>query len=212
MLVESAHSGEYGEEEYDDESCLLGVGYETETTPLKCFNAQKMWAFNWWPEQSKRLNPIADGAWKGNLAAFVDVDSTSKPVVLRVGNLYVSYNRAKKYNYQVNEKANMITIVQASSSKSISSMLAGIDDSPGNKSFSWNSKFQQGTFRVTIEVCKIVKAVGSAKVDYAELSIRKEGTPSGCARSNTNPTLRKTSKRPTRKPSERQTIRKTLRV
>lgn len=159
----------------------MGIGYEFEAAPQKCFNGQKFWAFNWFPSQKKLINPIADGEWKGNLAAFVDVDHTTMPVVLRVGNLYLVYNRAKKYNYQVNEKPDMVTIVKAATPKSVSYMRAGIDDSSGNDSYSCDATFEEGVFGVTFEVCKMVYGVGSNKVDHAVLSIRRKGTPSSCA-------------------------------
>lgn len=134
-----------------------------------------------------RINPIANGEWKGNLAAFVDVGHTTKSIVLRVGDLYLVYNRAKKHNHQVNEKPNMVTIVKAASTKSLSYMRAGIDSSSGSNSYSCDATFEQGTFGVTIEVCKMVFNVGSRNVDHAELSIRRKGTPSSCGISRTPP-------------------------
>ena len=135
-LILSDHSGQIGKDAYDDESCIMGIGYEQATSPQKCFNGQKFWAFNWFPNNKKIVDPIADGEWRGKLIAFVDVGLTQSPVVLRVGDLYVVYNRAKKYNYQVNEMADMVTVVEAPTSTSESSLRAGINGSPGSNSFS----------------------------------------------------------------------------
>ena len=156
----------------------MGGSFPSTYAAFKCFNGQKLWAFNWWPSKKKSVDPIANGAWKGRLAAFVDVSMTSMPVVLRVGNLYLVYNRAKKHNSQTYENKNRVTIVKGSSSTSISHMKAGIGDASGEKSFSGDAVFDQGTFSVTIEVCKVVRGVGA--VDYVELSIRRKSTASTC--------------------------------
>jgi hypothetical protein len=171
------HSGQFGEDEYDDETCIMGIGYEPATGPQKCFNGQKLWAFNWFPNNKEDVDPIADGEWRGKLTAFVDVTLTQGPVVLRVGDLYLVYNRSKKYNSQVNEMADMVTIVKAPTSTSKSSLRAGIDGSPGRSTFTIVSKFPDGTHGITIEVCRLIK---DSTIDYAYLSIRKDGTPSSC--------------------------------
>jgi hypothetical protein len=166
----------------------MGIGYENATGPQKCFNGQKLWAFNWFPKNKKIVDPIADGEWRGNLIAFVDVGLTQAPVVLRVGDLYLVYNRAKKYNYQVNEMADMVTVVKAPTSTSESSLRAGINGSPGRNSFSILSKFPDGSHRITIDVCKVGK---EGTIDYADLSIRREGTRSSCGILISRPNLSK---------------------
>jgi hypothetical protein len=155
----------------------MGIGYEDATGPQKCFNGQKLWAFNWFPNNKKVVDPIADGNWRGKLIAFVDVGLTQAPVVLRVGDLYLVYNRAKKYNIQVNEMGDMVTVVKAPTSTSESSLRAGIDGSPGRSSFTILSKFPGGTYGITIDVCKLGK---DGSIDYADLSIQREGAPSSC--------------------------------
>ena len=176
-----AHSGGLGRGEYDDGTCAMGSSYPSAYAAHRCFNGQKLWAFNWWPTQKKLVDPISNGPWRGHLAAFVDVGSTSMPVVLRVSNLYVVYNRAKKHNSEAQDKVDEVTIVGSPSSTGNSLLRAGINSSPGNNSYSSDAVFEQGRFQVTIEVCKIVKGVG--KVDYVELSIRKRNTPSTCGKS-----------------------------
>jgi hypothetical protein len=180
-FLHAAHSGELGQGEYDDATCIMGSSHPFSDGAHKCFNGQKMWAFNWWPNKKKIVNPIANGPWKGHLAAFVDVRSTSMPVVLRVGNLYLVFNRAKTHNAEAHEKANMVTIVNAPTSSSNSLMRAGINASPGKDSYSCDADFEQGRYSVTIEVCKVVQGVGN--VDYVELSIRRKNAPSRCGKS-----------------------------
>lgn len=181
ISLHAGHSGELGGGEYDDDTCMMGNSYSSSYGAHKCFNGQKMWAFNWWPNKKKVVNPIADGPWNGRLAAFVDVRSTTMPVVLRVGNLYLVYNRAKAHNVEAHEKADMVTIVNAPTSSSNSLMRVGINASTGKDSYSCDAEFEHGRFSVTIEVCKVVK--GAGKVDYVELSIRRRNTPSTCRRS-----------------------------
>jgi hypothetical protein len=161
----------------------MGIGYGYERAPQKCFNGQKFWAFDWFPSQKQLINPVVNGEWKGNLAAFVDVDLTPMKIVLNVGDLYLVYNRAKKHNYQVNEKPDMVTIVKAKSPTSDSEMLAGIDDATGTSSYTGDAVFADGVYGVTIEVCKIVEG----SIDYAQLSIRRQNTPSSCLIFNTAP-------------------------
>jgi hypothetical protein len=175
ILSTTGHSGEFQAAEYDDESCIMGIGYASETGPLKCFNGQKFWAFNWFPDQKKEVNPKF-GEWKGNLAAFVDVSFTTADVAIRVGDLYLAFNEAAKHNSGVNEKRNKVTIVQGRTSETNSVMLMGL---AAEDQLTTDATFSDGTTsRIEIEVCAIKQ---SNSVSYAELSIRLQGTPSSCA-------------------------------
>jgi hypothetical protein len=174
LVFTTGHSGEYQQAEYDDESCIMGIGYYSETGPLKCFNGQKLWAFNWFPDQKREVNPKF-GEWKGNLAAFVDVSYTTADVAIRVGDMYLAYNQASGYNSGVNEKRNQVTIVQGRTSKTNSIMLTGLG---ANDQLTTDATFSDGTTSpIEIEVCAIKQ---SNAVSYAELSIRLQGTPSSC--------------------------------
>lgn len=177
----SGHSGEFREEEYDDESCVMGLGYNRQLGPRKCFNGQKFWAFDWFPQQKTDVF-LNGGEWKGNLAAFVDVSSTTMPIVIRVGDMYIAYNEAAKYNAGVNEKENLVTIVQGTTPTSHSLMLAGLDN---GDTLQTKATFPDGTTSlVSIEVCDLQQ---NSAVSFASLSIRPTGTASSCGISQAAP-------------------------
>jgi len=83
----------------------MGYGDRSSKWPRKCFNGLKNWQLKWFEDRELRVNP-----WKAQfitLSAFVDYDKAKKnePCVVRVGpRLYLQYNRARKFNKDVEEK------------------------------------------------------------------------------------------------------------
>jgi len=176
------HSGELGEEEYDDKSCTMGIGYGIVNGPKKCFNGQKLWFFDWFPDQKFSITPNIL-PWTGNLAAFVDADlNRSLPVVIRVDNLYLVYNRATKHNIEVNEKGDLVTVVKAESPSSPSWMIKGLSSEAYHPhALNHEVQFTFGTTSyITIEVCAIKNSDDPNVADYARISIHAINETSTC--------------------------------
>jgi hypothetical protein len=103
----------------------------------------------------------------GRLVAFVDYlnqDLQEEDAVLvRVGNLYIQYNRAKGYNAETNANQDKVTITEAEGSDQVSYALAGLSV---GESYAYPN-FENSAHDLIIEVC----AMGELSFDYALLSI-----------------------------------------
>jgi hypothetical protein len=166
------HSGEG--DTYEDRSCIMGVSYLQRDGPQECYNGLKNWAADWFVDHQVVVDPVANGPWGGNLAAFVDYTdiANGEYAIINVRDLYVQYNMAKKYNQEVEEKANQVTVVQSGGSfGEVSAMLVGLD--MGSPSFTYS---HQGV-NIIIQVCE----PGShGNVDYMRMSIHTIDQTSTC--------------------------------
>ena len=75
-----------------------------------CFNAFKNYEFGWYASQTAFVNPASNGRWTGEIASFVDAKSTSKVVLIRLGDTYMQLNSAKGFNVGTNEKRNEVVL------------------------------------------------------------------------------------------------------
>ena len=97
--------------EYGDSSCSMGNTPATIGGPTTCFNGQKNWFLNWF--EDRRVEVDGTSAWTGKLAAFTDYNETRKGehvVLMKVGNNYLQYNKADKFNAGNRGSQNLITI------------------------------------------------------------------------------------------------------
>ena len=91
------HSNE-GAEEYGDESCIMGSGFNEEEGALICYNGAKSWQLGWYASRNHIYN-VADGIWNGRLIGVVDYgngdDITSKAILKLPSSrdYYVLFNR-----------------------------------------------------------------------------------------------------------------------
>jgi len=166
------HSNENGIT-YDDRSCMMGYSYYDKGSPAMCFNGHKNFVLGWYADKQITVNPTTtSGAWSGKLVGFVDYMKASidrnEYVLIISGNLYIQYNLAKGFNFQVQEKANMVTIATAPNSKSISTLLLSLSA----KQFVVIDSY-------VIEACETVDASSTAP-KYVELSVRLETQSSTC--------------------------------
>jgi len=165
------HSNENGIT-YDDRSCMMGYSYYDKGSPAMCFNGHKNYVLGWYADKQITVDPATDGAWSGKLVGFVDYMKASidrnEYVLIISGNLYIQYNLAKGFNFQVQEKANMVTIATAPNSKSISTLLLSLSA----KQFVVIDSY-------VIEACETVDASSTAP-KYVELSVRLETQSSTC--------------------------------
>jgi hypothetical protein len=169
------HSGEGPEGEYEDRSCVMGVSFLERDSPQECFNGWRNWSLDWFVNQQVTVDPVQNGPWVGNLAAFVDYTDIAYGdyAIINVRDLYLQYNLAKKHNQQVEEKANQVTVVKAGYTRGdVSIMLDGLDmESP---SFTYEN---QGV-TIIVEVCE----PGSyGEVDYMRMSVHTSYQISACA-------------------------------
>ena len=96
---------------YADASGNMGFSQRLVGSPAACFNGQKNWWLNWF--EDRRVENSGNRAWTGKLAAFTDYDETTEGehvVLLKVGNYYLQYNKAEKFNRGTRGAQNLISI------------------------------------------------------------------------------------------------------
>jgi hypothetical protein len=103
----------------------------------------------------------------GRLVAFVDYLNQDlkedDAVLIRVGNMYIQYNRAKGYNAESNANQNEVTITEAEGNGEVSYALAGLTV---GESYAYPD-FDNSGYDLIIEVCDMVEL----SFDFALLSI-----------------------------------------
>ncbi len=104
--------------------------YNETGKPQECFNGHKNWLSGWFDDRKVLVDPISSGAWLGNLVTFVDyplIDQVPSGVaVINAGDLYIQLNSAKKYNYQVVQNGNKVTVVENNATAPWSNILTGL--------------------------------------------------------------------------------------
>ena len=168
------HSGVNGNS-YGDVSGMMGYAENREQGPRSCFNAHKNWDVTWFDDRAEDIN-IEDGPWAGQLVSFVDYDRTPPGnfVVIRVGNLYLQYNRAKDFNEGTRSHADQIVIVSAPGKHEQSILEGGVAKGIARVSSTFVYRNFQGTDqRLIIEVCEQGEYEG---LDHARMSIYLHGT------------------------------------
>jgi hypothetical protein len=122
-----------------------------------CYNAANHWALNWYIDGRLDLDPPQIPVTV-KVAAFVDFQerSSDEYVLLKTGNLYMQYNRAKDYNAGTQQYAYG------------TALLAGLDTSAGNHIY-------RG-LDVAIEVCSMEQR---GDLDYLVISIGTSRTDCG---------------------------------
>jgi len=105
---------------------MMGYSYSQVGAPSMCFNGHKNYLLGWYADRTITFYP--DKAWSGLLYAFVDYNRTPEGsfVVVRVRDLYLQYNRARRFNSGTQERKNQVTITRGPSADSQSSLLGGI--------------------------------------------------------------------------------------
>ena len=185
------HSNE-GVQEYGDQSCMMGFSYDNSDFPAMCFNGHKNYIFGWYADRQITIDPATGGPWLGKLVGFVDYNDTSVSrnefVLIIVDQLYIQYNLAEKFNYDTQEKANLVTITTAPNVTTGSYILDAI---------SVGQVAVVGLY--TIEVCASVPAAVPVP-QYLILSIHLNSQPSSCGEIIV-PTFSPTTTTPTRTPT-----------
>jgi hypothetical protein len=162
------HSNEKGF--YRDQTGTMGFSYPRTKWPRLCFNGHKNWFLGWYSDRTITVDPVKS-AWKGRVAAFADYDLTpeDKYVIIKVGDLYLQYNRAKKMNLETREKANQLTVTQERFEGS--ELLGGIGANKTDKSNVFElANFTKGGDKLVIAVCQTVGG-SSISPDYMVVSV-----------------------------------------
>lgn len=154
-------------QEYGDTSCIMGYASNTVGGPSYCFNGQKNWWLNWYEDRKVEIG--GQRAWTGKLAAFTDYNETIQGehvVLLKIGNYYLQYNKAKKFNAGTVGSRNLITIT--------SLMANGLSNLTGTMGFNFTNassifyinSFLDTPYTMVIEACDR----GAGALDYITLS------------------------------------------
>ena len=165
------HSGK-GNDSYGDEQGYMGYAINKMYGPRKGFNAHKHWMSGWFDDRLVDIEAelLRSGALAAPLVAFVDASniflSESEAVVLKIGNLYVQFNRAKGYNSGTYvDQEDRVTVAYAESEENVSDLVAALEQ---NEIYT-HPDFERGADLV-IEVCSI-DSEQLGDVDYALVSI-----------------------------------------
>lgn len=142
---------------------LVSSSHQETNGPKMCFDPFHHYKFGWFSSQTVVVNPASNGPWTGEIASFLDAESTILDVIIRLGNTYMQLNSAKSYNSGTKEKKNEVVLVQGR--YRASNLLAGLGS---GESFSVGDN--------TVHVCSI--SFGS--IDTAQISIYASNQSSGC--------------------------------
>lgn len=112
------HSNEKGIE-YEGKTGYMGSAPQTTHFPVKCYNGQNHWHLGWYKNYKKQYSwrDIRNSPKLIKVAAFTDnellpTETREFAVIVRVGNYYMQYNRAKTFNVDTSEKKDSLTIVK----------------------------------------------------------------------------------------------------
>lgn len=164
------HAGQDGYV-YGDATGMMGYSTYGEYGPRLCFNAQKNWHLGWYDDRSVDLtSSIRSTSWGGRVTAFVDYNVTppGDVVLIRVGNLYVQYNRARDFNEGTREYRNRAVIVSTPTTGSSKSTLeAALANNIAVSNYAYPN-FDETGHDLVFNVCNQVEG---PRTDYIHLSI-----------------------------------------
>lgn len=175
------HANERGE--YQDYSNYMGGALQGHHTlprsPLMSFNAYHHVQLGWF--DSAHLRSFEPTSFTPStlirIVAFTDYDVSigngSECVIAKVGNLYLQYNRAKKFNSGVIEYTDHLVIVEHKVGRGETELVGALAMSGSNR------VFRTGTSRV--ELCSEHRSSNDNEPDYVMVSIGGSGTSSSCS-------------------------------
>ena len=112
------HSGEYdgtsSQQEYGDQSDMMGYSYRSDDTPEMCFNPAKNYQLGWYNDKVVDIDVETLGfePVEYKLNGIVDYNSPEANgyIVVKVGDFYIGYNKATDFNKGVREGSNMVLV------------------------------------------------------------------------------------------------------
>ncbi|KAL7547050.1 hypothetical protein ACHAWF_010369 [Thalassiosira exigua] len=158
------HSGLPDEGDYDDNSCLMGCCAGAQQM---CFNAAKSWYSGWYNDEGKQGYEDLDHFdtpgqwWKGKLVGVDDYlkhvfDETQHRVVVKVGSLFVLFNRKKGVNSGVKAYGDEVVIVQQWGEGGKSKVRAHLNED--HRVITFPKDLLYTDFDVVVELCEIFYA------------------------------------------------------
>ena len=152
----------------------MGSSYQVVGIPNKCFNGHKNWLLGWFNDYTSTVN-ITEGAWGGNITTFVnyDVVRPGEFIIVNVGDLYLQYNRADKFNLFTGDDPNQVTIVKGTSPDARSELLGSVSQVSARPTMQRFENFADTGFALVIEACEQVylSRVSRDLPDYVRISI-----------------------------------------
>lgn len=141
----------------------MGAAVKTLEGPQRCYNGQNHWHLGWYADKALLL-PIKEPRIY-TLAAFVDYDKTDDNVLIFVenANVYLQFNRAKDFNKETGEYADMLTIVIETEDGT--DELAGLNTTHSLYSVEVDHEI------LVIEVCQVLISEDEEDVDVVYVSI-----------------------------------------
>ena len=147
----------------------MGYSYPKVGAPSMCFNGHKNWLLGWVSDKSVTVD--TSKAWSGRLYASVDYLRglpENSYVLIRVRDLYLQYNRARRFNSGTQERKNQVTIVRGPGDDKTSQLLGGV--AVGLTDVETRQRilnFTNTGFALVIEACEQVYG----PPDYVRMSI-----------------------------------------
>lgn len=138
-----------------------------------CYNGGNHWFLRWF--EDRRVEVTTVNSWSGKLAAFADYTDTTAGehvVLMKVGDYYLQYNRAKKHNAGTRGDQNKVTIVirlPNGQTDLVGSLQA--TDPPTEASFFYAEDFDGTGQTMVFEACAMV----SGPPDYIFMNVYLTG-------------------------------------
>jgi hypothetical protein len=152
------HANENGD--YLDYTSYMSAGSAREFYPQKCFNGQNHWHLGWFNENTLSLYNITEPVTV-KLRSFIDYRTlqadSDEPVLISIDDeFFLQYNEASSFNFETQEKADQVTIVQLLDGGT--EMLAGIDEV--ERLYFLNDEY--GNMQMIVLVCwKEIDSIGT---------------------------------------------------
>lgn len=159
-----------GGSEYGDKTSNMGVSSVEIGGPLSCYNGANHWYLGWFTDGRLDLSSVPSNPITVNIPAFVDYAETAyasdQYVLVKVGNFYIQFNRAKDYNVGTRAMPDQLVITWDGNPgpSGTTQLITGLDMS--------NSYYTDGS-TVAIQVCNVVM---NGNVDYMVVSIGQRST------------------------------------
>lgn len=147
------HSG-YLSESYGDETGYMGFTVYQSGGPVKCFNGHKNWVAGWFQDRENYATPSMPNPILSRLVAFVDYENVnlddSDVVLMRVGQYYIQYNRAKGLNIDTGMHKDKVSITYAKDHVSDSEAVAGVSEGESLRL----PNYRNTGYDLIVEVCE----------------------------------------------------------
>lgn len=168
-----------------------------------CFNAPKLWYFDWWSSYNELVVPTGDITTR-TLIPLADVqrlDNTNNSLssyrmILKMKSTFIIFNRAKGINSGVRRDENKVVITDQSGNTQVSKWIAALSE---GETYRYNNWSDDGNALV-IKVTNIDIGSSENYLDKASIQIYVENGPKRPVPQTSSPTKSPTFK-PTNSPS-----------